>query len=572
MDKNEAFEKIKFESQRFFIVELKEKTKDALSALLRFRLHPKDQDRDVLLNYFHSIKGTAAMLEHKTLSEIGSNCEKLLELLDSKSEYSHKLYSSLLEGVAKILEQSDVIEKNLPATIHSEVPFTSETNLVSYDYLYSYLGQTILIVDDDVAALDLLDKLFSRAGFFVLITTNAEEVYDLLDKKKVDLMLLDVQMPKLNGLELFENLVKKQINIPTIFISSNTDTKTKLTAFNLGAHDYIIKPFDFEEVVVRVERVLSDIEKSKTLLYIDETTGAYTKAFFNNNFKIARHRFIDSSEPFAVALLDIDGFREINERLSYDVGNQVLTLFFNELKSQLSVTTQIYRLEADKFIILFPDYTVEKAYKSIEEIRSHLSTRPILINNKIVNIRFSAGISEMLSPSDTVFDVFEHVEDALKISKKEGRNRTTLTRHSRPKAFDNFKFNSSRSRPIKILIIEDSSVLAHLIRQRLETLQYEVQIAHDASKGLVKIKIFKPDIIILDIMLPYSNGFDVAKAVKNDPELTKIKVIVISSQNNKENVQKSSQLNLDGFLVKPFGMQELESRIENLLIYDRRIQ
>lgn len=116
-----------------------------------------------------------------------------------------------------------------------------------------------------------------------------------------------------------------------------------------------------------------------------------------------------------------------------------------------------------------------------------------------------------------------------------------------------------------ILLVDDVSVIVHLMEAHLRSLNYEVVSAKDGKEGLRKCKTLKPDLMLLDLMLPKIDGFEVCRVIKNDPETKDTKIIVASSKNKKEDVLKCYEAGIDDYMVKPFSMQELEQRVKKLL-------
>ncbi|MDO5028134.1 MAG: response regulator transcription factor [Bacillota bacterium] len=117
------------------------------------------------------------------------------------------------------------------------------------------MKKKILLVDDDQDIRDILRLYLENAGFEVLEAENGQEAYDLLGKENIDLMVLDIMMPVLDGFQLIRKLGRTR-NFPIIFLSARTKVEDKILGLNLGADDYMDKPFDPSELVARVMAVL----------------------------------------------------------------------------------------------------------------------------------------------------------------------------------------------------------------------------------------------------------------------------------------------------------------------------
>ncbi|MBI4041832.1 MAG: response regulator [Deltaproteobacteria bacterium] len=116
----------------------------------------------------------------------------------------------------------------------------------------------ILVVDDDESTRNVLKRLFEKEGFDVLLAPEASELVKILEKQEVELILLDINLPWVNGFELCK-LLKQQTDlkdVPIVFISGRKSEVDKKHAFQLGAHDYITKPFNIQEVTDTVKTLL----------------------------------------------------------------------------------------------------------------------------------------------------------------------------------------------------------------------------------------------------------------------------------------------------------------------------
>lgn len=108
----------------------------------------------------------------------------------------------------------------------------------------------------------------------------------------------------------------------------------------------------------------------------------------------------------------------------------------------------------------------------------------------------------------------------------------------------------------KVVIVEDQASIAEAEKLILQD-QYEVHIARDGEEGLAKVKELKPDAVVLDIMMPKLDGFEVCKQIKTDPELTTTKVVMVTSKNRDHDEQKGMGLGADDYIMKPFEPVEL---------------
>ncbi len=121
----------------------------------------------------------------------------------------------------------------------------------------------ILIVEDEKAILDLIKMNLERVGYHCVCASNGEEGADLLSENDYDLVLLDIMLPYVNGYELLEYI--EPLGIPVIFVTAKGSIKERVKGLNMGADDYLVKPFSIDELIARVESVLRRYHKEEKL-------------------------------------------------------------------------------------------------------------------------------------------------------------------------------------------------------------------------------------------------------------------------------------------------------------------
>lgn len=126
----------------------------------------------------------------------------------------------------------------------------------------------ILVAEDDIAIRDLIEINLSISGHSVITAKDGEEAKNLFDSNKIDLVLLDVMMPKIDGFQLVGHIKKK--DIPVIFITAKNSVLDRVKGLNLGADDYIVKPFESVELLARIEAVSRRYIKNKNVIIIND--------------------------------------------------------------------------------------------------------------------------------------------------------------------------------------------------------------------------------------------------------------------------------------------------------------
>lgn len=160
----------------------------------------------------------------------------------------------------------------------------------------------IVVVEDDIDLAKMLDTLFHDLGYSVLTTPYGEEALVLCGEKMPDLVLLDINLPDIDGYEVYRRLRDNALtnHIPVIFLTVKTFQRDKLIGLELGAVDYITKPFDNEELKLRVRNIMREIQRKRST---DEVTGLPSGRLIEDQLKLLLHR-----ENWALMYIGIGGF------------------------------------------------------------------------------------------------------------------------------------------------------------------------------------------------------------------------------------------------------------------------
>lgn len=293
----------------------------------------------------------------------------------------------------------------------------------------------ILAVDDNSINRILLEKLLKKEGYKMAILSSSEEVIPYLNKVTPDLILLDLMMPNMNGLELCESI---KINpnlqeIPIIFITASDEKKDLLKAFDLGAVDYITKPFHNQELLARVKnhlelkftrdelrKALIELEK---LAKTDELTGISNRRHFiglaQREFNLAKRQKRD----FSLLILDIDYFKKVNDTYGHPIGDKVIQFVARKCVDCLRQEDLCARWGGEEFIVFLSETTLKGAIMAADRIRMSIEKGTIEIEDHKINVTVSIGIS-VYNPDDAnVNQTISRGDMALYRAKNNGRNR-----------------------------------------------------------------------------------------------------------------------------------------------------
>ncbi len=293
----------------------------------------------------------------------------------------------------------------------------------------------ILIVDDDVAVRNTMNEYISTAGYQSETVSCAEEALELLEKKSFHVVITDIILPSMGGLDLTK-IIKKDKTSDVIVMTGYGDDYSYEEAINIGASDFIIKPVRLEELLLRLKRVIKErdltkerirmMEKLQKLAVTDGLTKLYNSRSFYSQLETEVDRFNRYKHPLALLLLDLDHFKEYNDSFGHLEGDKVLVRFSQIIKSCLRANDTAYRYGGEEFTVILPETGVEEAGTVAQRIRAALEAEQFTPKaGKKVTITISIGVTEY-QPKEELSAFIQRADRAMYRSKQKGRNMVSM--------------------------------------------------------------------------------------------------------------------------------------------------
>jgi diguanylate cyclase (GGDEF)-like protein len=297
----------------------------------------------------------------------------------------------------------------------------------------SILNASVLIVDDLEADVRLLERTLHGAGYTSVASTMAPlEVCELHRKHRYDLILLDLLMPGMDGFQVMEGLkeIETEGYLPVLALTAQSAHKVR--ALQAGAKDFISKPFDLAEVLVRVHnmlevRLLHETARNygkmlESLALNDPLTGLANRRLLADRMSIALVHARRNKSVMAVVCLDLDGFKQINDTLGHGAGDVLLKMIATRLVATVREEDTVARLGGDEFMIaLFhvsgTDAAATVAAKVIEAV-----SQPYGIEGHTVSITTSAGVGIYPVHGEDADTLMKSADLALYEAKRAGKN------------------------------------------------------------------------------------------------------------------------------------------------------
>ncbi|OIP73350.1 MAG: GGDEF domain-containing response regulator [Oscillatoriales cyanobacterium CG2_30_40_61] len=309
----------------------------------------------------------------------------------------------------------------------------------------------ILIIDDNPENLRLLSRMLIRRGYEVRQALNGMIALRAIEIQRPDIVLLDIMMPQMDGYEVCKQIKNnpETADIPVIFLSALDEVQNKIKGFAVGGSDYITKPFQFDEVLVRVQNQLSlqfarqrivklnrELEQRvkertqeledvhaqllKKALY-DQLTNLPNRLLFIQHLESTINQLQEHpNHQFAVLFLDCDRFKVINDSLGHSVGDQLLVSIAQRLQSTVSDIDILSRFGGDEFAILLRDLTEpEMAIQTAEKIIDILA-KPFSILSYPIYINASIGVAYSQPEYSRPEQILRDVDTAMYRAKSRG--------------------------------------------------------------------------------------------------------------------------------------------------------
>jgi two-component system, cell cycle response regulator len=293
----------------------------------------------------------------------------------------------------------------------------------------------VLIAEDDTISRKLMKNILARSGYDVVISRNGQEAWDILQgNDRPYLVISDWMMPKVSGVDLCRKIRSADWPRYIYFIITTTKGQKEnvIEGLEAGADDYIIKPFDPEELKYRAkigERILALENRIMQLACSDPLTDVLNRrAFFERLEEEIQRTFRDGSD-LAVILTDIDKFKKINDQFGHQVGDYVLQHFARELKACSRPYDFVGRYGGEEFVVGLPDTDSLTGRIAAERVRKRIASLKLVLpdTQQTIGLTASFGVATIGDVSDNhAAQIVAQADKAMYQAKQNGRNRVCV--------------------------------------------------------------------------------------------------------------------------------------------------
>lgn len=316
------------------------------------------------------------------------------------------------------------IDATIPADEPPSIVLNCVLDLVQTNEQEQY---RVLIVEDSRVAVALIQRTLAQHGIDTMAINDPGKLLEVLESYRPDLILMDMYMPRFNGVEATRVLRQMMAfnSLPIVYLSGESKVGMQVEALRLGGDQFLTKPFNPVLLAAVVKTRIERFRETRRSARLDGLTGLLNHTAAKSRLK-AMVDHAAAHGALTVAMLDIDHFKSINDTYGHPVGDQVIRGLAWLLKGRLRSSDLIGRYGGEEFMIALPGVDMERAMAVIDRIRKAFSALPHAHAGGALYATFSAGIASYPG-IDTAVELTEAADEALLQAKRLGRNRIEMS-------------------------------------------------------------------------------------------------------------------------------------------------
>lgn len=418
----------------------------------------------------------------------------------------------------------------------------------------------ILIVDDAPEILDAVSALLTGKGFKVATLDDPLRFWTVLQEVEPDLLLLDVDMPHVTGLELCRVVRNDErwSNLPIIFLTSHRDSETIAEVFASGADDFVSKPLIETEFLVRITNRLERIRLVRDLVETDQLTGLMNRQRSAQAIEQMIALSMSSGTEVVLALVDVDQLRNINAAAGFAEGDRMLKQLGSLIQGQLGGEDVAGRWAGEEFVVAMHDASRDEALRMLDSVLNALRSSADLMAEVDVSPSFSAGVAVAPSDGRDLSALQRAAAGALAEAKRRGGAAIV------PVGWSELGEASSL---VDVVIVEDDDALAELLGHAIENRGLStVRFAdgESAARALLSRGV-QGRVALLDVDLPGLDGLSILSQIATAGITAATKVIMLTARSAEAEVLRAMELGATDHVAKPFSIPVLLQRLSRAL-------
>ena len=293
------------------------------------------------------------------------------------------------------------------------------------------MDEHILVVEDDDAIRKSIHECLTSSDYKTFSAPSAEEAFEIIKSGAIQIVITDILLPGKDGLQLTSQ-IKQNYDIDVIVMTGYSENYSYEEAINKGASDLVFKPFRFEELLLRLKRVLKErrltkernriLSELENLAITDGLTKLYNLRHFYHLLEMEIDRCYRYGHPLALMLLDIDNFKMYNDSYGHLEGDKVLIRIGQIIHSCGRIIDSAFRYGGEEFTVILPETTAQEANNVANRIKTAVENENFFPEpGNAVNITISIGVTEYYD-KESLSAFIKRADQAMYLSKEKGRN------------------------------------------------------------------------------------------------------------------------------------------------------
>jgi diguanylate cyclase (GGDEF)-like protein len=488
------------------------------------------------------------------ISELGSRIPPLATLVISERDAFADRLEVARRGARRFLEHTTPAR----AVVDAAMIALRQTRGVS---------ALILAVDDDRQILGLVETLLTRRGMKVVTLSESLRFWDVLEEVSPDLVLLDLEMPHLNGLDLCRVMRNDRhwSKLPVVFISGHTDQTSFQEAFAAGADDIVLKPFAGFELITRLENRLQRARVDREIAETDGLTGLASQKrateMMTRFLRLARRK----TDPYCVIVLEVDGYSRLSEKYGRSAADAVVISFAQLLTKSFRAEDVIARGNGGEFTIgMYGSNKADAAAKLSQLLLLQQRQKFVADGGGTFHGTLSAGVSQYMVDGVNLEELLDSAGEALQNAKTAGVSQVVPA---------GAPANESLTLKVDVALVDDDEAIVGLLRHAMESRGLKLEAFADGEAAVAGLTGNIPEVqaklILLDVNVPALNGLEVLRRLNSAGVTEKSSVVMLTARAGERDVLAALDLGAVDHIAKPFSVPVLMHKVRSVLRQNR---
>jgi len=432
---------------------------------------------------------------------------------------------------------------------------------------------TVLVVNDDINIRNIFSSHIEEAGFECLMADNGQAALEMIDDHVPDIVVIDLTLPEMDGLEISRRIRNSGLHssIYIILVSNKSDANDRIASLNVGVDAFLIKPLLAEEVLAQIRAGIRTVNDRRSSM-IDPLTGLLNRRSFDAFFDRETAEFERYQTDLSLAFLDVDHFKQTNDKFGYNVGDMVLKEIADLFRADARPSDLPSRWGGKKFAWLMPKTDLVSAKIAADRLRAAIAAHRFDHGGSLT---VSLGIASARTDEKTG-GFIRRAEEALRVAKNSGRNRVIVEGDdgTASDADRGSGRNVHGTGNLRVLIADDDLQRRKRLRSFAERHGFKVDYVVNAENFAAS---YRPDIDLLILNLSFLTIADLNDRLsdhRRDPlsfmaeNKCAAAVILIDNANPKgvdavKNKLQDTQIQVVGTLQRPLDDLQLNSLLEH---------